>query len=192
MEADTLPSLLEALKEVPDPRKARGRRHPLPAVLALGVCAMLSGAHAIAQWGRDQGSGVARQSGFTRDQTPCVATLHHLFKELDRDAWERVLGQWMQRRAGLPGEPVAIDGKHLRGIHGEEVPGVHLVAAYGHHSGVVTGQQAVPAKRNEVDAVPTLLAQPPLPGRVVTGDAQFAQRETSETVVRKGGTTSGS
>ena len=50
------PGLLDALSEVEDPRKPKGVRHPLPAVLALSVCAMLSGArslYAIAQWGRE-------------------------------------------------------------------------------------------------------------------------------------------
>ena len=50
------PGLLDALREVEDPRKPKGVRHPLPAVLALSVCAMLSGArslYAIAQWGRE-------------------------------------------------------------------------------------------------------------------------------------------
>ena len=50
------PGLLDALREVEDPRKPKGVRHPLPAVLALPACAMLSGArslYAIAQWGRE-------------------------------------------------------------------------------------------------------------------------------------------
>ena len=49
------PGLLEALRGIEDPRKPKGVRHPLSAVLALSVCAMLSGArslYAIAQWGR--------------------------------------------------------------------------------------------------------------------------------------------
>ena len=46
------PGLLDALSGIEDSRKPRGVRHPLPAVLALSVCAMLSGArslYAIAQ-----------------------------------------------------------------------------------------------------------------------------------------------
>jgi hypothetical protein len=36
--------LLVALAAVPDPRKARGYRHQLVTVLAIGVCAVLAGA----------------------------------------------------------------------------------------------------------------------------------------------------
>ena len=47
------PGLLDALSRIEGPMKPKGVRHPLPAVLALAVCAMLSGArslYAIAQW----------------------------------------------------------------------------------------------------------------------------------------------
>jgi len=37
-------SVLRALAKVPDPRSRSGRRHPLPAVLALATVAMLCGA----------------------------------------------------------------------------------------------------------------------------------------------------
>ena len=47
-------ALLDVLTEVTDPRDPRGIRHPLSAILALTVLAMLSGANtltAIAQFG---------------------------------------------------------------------------------------------------------------------------------------------
>ena len=68
---------------------------------------------------------------------------------------------------------MTIDGKNLRGIHGEQLPGVHLLAAYVHQSGIVVGQQAVGEKKNELDEQPWLLDQLALRGRVVTGDAWF-------------------
>lgn len=186
-------ALLDVLSSLPDPRSAHGRRHPLGAVLALAVCAMLCGArslYAISQWGRDQGSEMAQALGFTRDRTPCVSTLHEVFSRLDRERFERVLGGWFQEQGLKSGEAVAVDGKTLRGIHGERLPGVHLVAAYAHQAGVVVGQQAVGEKQNELGALSGLLNQLDLRGRVLTGDAQFTQREVSRHVVGKGGTTS--
>src|SRR5215470_14949167 len=116
------PSLLRALAAVPDARSRHGRRHPLPAVLALATAAMLCGArslYAIAQWGREQPEVVVRTMGFTRQQTPGVATLHRVFKALDVDLFEQVLATWAQAVLGSRGEAIAIDGKALRGIHGE-------------------------------------------------------------------------
>ena len=63
-------------------------------MLALSVCAMLSGArslYAIAQWGRFQDLETVRALGVTRDKTPAVSSLHELFKRLDLGAFEE---QW--------------------------------------------------------------------------------------------------
>ena len=136
-------SLLDAFATVPDPRKPRGRRHPLPALLALSAAAMLSGArslYAIAQWGRLQAPATVRALGFTRERTPTVSTLHLVFKALDAQAFEAVLSQWAQAQLGDQWEVVAIDGKALRGIHGDELPGVRLVAAYADRAGLVLAQ----------------------------------------------------
>ena len=145
MQTDEMgPSLLRALAEVSDPRSRHGRRHPLPAVLALATVAMLCGArslYAIAQWGREQPETVVRTLGFARGRTPGVATLHRVFKALDVEQFETVLGQWAQAALGGRGEAIAIDGKALRGIHGEQLPGVRLVAAYDVQTGLVLAQR---------------------------------------------------
>jgi len=135
---------MEVLATVPDPRSAHGRRHPLGAILSMAVCAMLCGArslYAIAQWGRDHDGPMGKMLGFTREQTPAHSTLHEVFKRLDRQAFERALGSWLQERGLKEGEAVAIDGKTLRGIHGEELPGVHLVSAFAHQTGIIVGQR---------------------------------------------------
>ena len=87
------PGLLDALSRIEGPMKPKGVRHPLPAVLALAVCAMLSGArslYAIAQWGREHPQ-LGGPLEFSRERTPCVATLHHVFRRLDVDAFEAVI-----------------------------------------------------------------------------------------------------
>ncbi len=136
-------SLLEALATIPDPRSRHGRRHPLGAVLALSVAAMLSGArslYAIWQWGRLQDPTVIQALGFTRQQTPSVSTLHAVFRQLDVEAFETALQGWAQRQADGQHLVIALDGKALRGIHGEQLPGVRLVAGYADEPGLVLGQ----------------------------------------------------
>ena len=135
--------LVEVLAGVPDPRSARGIRHPLAAILTLAVCAMLGGArslYAIAQWGREHPE-LAQALGFDRRKTPCQATLHHVFRRLDVEAFEAALGRWAQGSLRPGEEAIAIDGKALRGIHGGEIPGVRLVAAYAPEAGLVVGQK---------------------------------------------------
>jgi hypothetical protein len=140
-----VPSLLNALAVVPDPRQRRGRRYSAATILTLAVCAMLGGArslYAIAQWGHEQGSAEVRAAlGIRRASTPSVATLFRLFRDLDRDAFEQALSAWVRAQGLAAGEALALDGKTLRGIHGEAVPGVHLGAAYAHRTGAVMAQK---------------------------------------------------
>ena len=139
-------SLPGALAMVPDPRSPQGKRHPLPAILTLAVCAMLGGArrlYAVCQWGRQQDRDAVAAMGFTRAATPAVSTLHEVFCRLDTAAFEAAMAQWTQQWLATTGEQlvIAVDGKALRGIHGEELPGVRLVAGYAQGVGVVAGQR---------------------------------------------------
>src|SRR5512135_1360654 len=61
--------LLELLAQVPDPRKRRGRRHPLAGLLAVGIAAVIAGSRsftAIGQWAADVGPGVLAVLGAVR------------------------------------------------------------------------------------------------------------------------------
>ena len=96
-------SLFEAFVSVPDPRSAKGRRHSLPAILALATAAMLCGArslYAIFQWGRLQEPDVVRALGFERERTPSVCTLHRVFSQLNVSVFEAALGTWAQSNLG--------------------------------------------------------------------------------------------
>ena len=153
MRAALVPPVLPYLRMVPDPRQASGRRHPLAAILALACAAMLAGCDsllAIAEWGRDPHAGapLAQRLGFTRVRTPCVATLHRVFRRLDVAAFERAVGAWAQAtRLPLPGaqerEAVAIDGKTLRASRQPTVPAVQLLGALGHELGLVLAEALV-------------------------------------------------
>jgi hypothetical protein len=74
--------------------------------------------------------------------------LHLVFKALDVDAFETALSGWTQQQLGRRVRTIAIDGKALRGSHGEKLPGVDLVAGYADAAGLVLAQaggQAEPA-----------------------------------------------
>ena len=188
--------LIEVFAEMPDFRRRQGQRHALPAILSLACCAMLCGYRsysAIAEWGRNYGTGIAHALGFTHN-TPCAATLHTIFRRMDRDALETKLGDWAERVvANTPPAPsaseaaVALDGKTLRGSRKQGAPGVHLLSALSHHLGLTLAQQAVDAKTNEITQVETVLRQLVLKDRVITMDALLTQRHVAQTIVDEGG-----
>jgi len=188
--------LLEVFATIPDFRRSRGKRHPLPAILSLACCAVLCGYRsysAMAEWGRNYGARIAQALGFTHD-TPCAATLHTVFRHLDREAVETQLGMWAERIvASTPMAPeaghaaVALDGKTLRGSRKQGAPGVHVLSALSHHLGLTLAQQAVDDKTNEVTQVETMLRQLVLTGRILTMDALLTQRHVAQTIGDAGG-----
>ena len=99
--------------------------------------------------------------------------MHHVFRRLDVDAFESVQGRWAQECLGEGEDTIAIDGKALRGIHGGELHGVRLVAAYAGESGLVPGQTwgQGDGKESELGMASDLLGQLELKGKVVTWDA---------------------
>jgi DDE_Tnp_1-associated/Transposase DDE domain len=193
--ASSATSLHEVFATIPDPRSRFGRSYTLASLLTLAAVAMLSGCrslYAIAQWGRDYNH-LAPLLGFTRPakrrngyRTPCVSELHTVFAALDVAAFEAALTRWIRARGvdDLPRRIVAIDGKTLRGSHGHQLPGVHLLAAYCRDVDAVLAQLAVPGKTNEHKAALELLALIPLKGTLITGDAAFTQRDMCAAVVQ--------
>jgi predicted transposase YbfD/YdcC len=180
--------LMQALAQVPDHRKSRGKRHPLPAILALACGATLCGCRslaAIAQWGHDHADRILGPLGFRQARTPCVATFHRVLRHLDVAALEQVLTRWFETWT-TRGGGLALDGKFLRGSHQDEHDPVQLLAAFSHTLGITLAQRAVSA-RDEVEAAIALLDELDLQGWVVTGDAGLTQRHLTDTVLERGG-----
>lgn len=188
--------LIDVLADIPDCRHARGKRHPLPAILALVCVAVLCGYRsysAIAQWARVYPRELVVALGLTHPTSPCVATLSTILRQLDRDQLEAKLGAWAESvLAVLPPSPtedeaVALDGKTLRGSQHQGALNVHLLSAVSHRLGLTLAQQAVDDKTNEIRHVVPLLRTLVLEGRIFTMDALLTQRAVARTIVEAGG-----
>jgi hypothetical protein len=149
--------VLSVLARVPDPRKPRGVRHRLAAVLGLAVCAVLAGARsyvAIGEWAADADAETLAQVG-AGDVVACEATFRRMLQTPGADALDDAVGAWTQERTRPPAgrrRRVAVDGKTLRGSAAGGEPGRHLLTAFDHTHGVVLGQVDVEAKTNELGA----------------------------------------
>ena len=76
---------------------------------------------------------MARALGFTRDQTPRVATLHRVLQDLNHKACEGVLGEMAQQGRG-PGEPLEWMISGCEASMESFCLGLHLVASYVHRA----------------------------------------------------------
>jgi predicted transposase YbfD/YdcC len=193
-------ALLAAFAAVPDPRRARGRRFPLAAILALAVAALLSDQRsvlAIAQWGARQRPATLRALGFPDARTPHQSTLQRLFRKLDAGALSAAVGAALAAAAPAPdgrgSQGVAFDGKAQRGRRAFAAGGapVHALTAYLHEADAVLAQEEIRSTAEKAEAeltvAPALVARVAWPGRVLTGDALFCQRALCRQVLAAGG-----
>jgi hypothetical protein len=200
MNAHTAGSLLSFLVIVPDPRSRHGRRHSLPAILALVCCAIMCGARsyaAIAQWAEDQDIALMHQLGFTR-KPPKLGGIRKVLMALNLKAFEEALARWAETLLSRPTptelsppEAFALDGKSVRGSFDDLAKAVHLLSLLAHESGLTLAQTAVPNggenKTNEHKTALRLLEGLVLEGRLVTGDAMFCQRDLSQQIINDKG-----
>ncbi|MGH3593895.1 MAG: ISAs1 family transposase [Pseudonocardiaceae bacterium] len=180
--------LLDLLAQVPDPRKRRGRRHPLAGLLAVGIAAVIAGSRsfaAIGQWAADASPDVLAMLGAARGAAE-ESTFRRAFALVSPDVLDRVLGAWLWTRAVQAGGRlvIAIDGKTIRGAKNKTGKAPHLVAALAHGIGAVLGQVAADEKSNEIPAVRDLLkAFADLAGAVITIDAMHTQTDTAQAIL---------
>jgi predicted transposase YbfD/YdcC len=202
---DQCRSLLDHLAHIADPRHRRGRRHPLGAVLAVAVAAVLAGAKslaAIGEWAADAPQPVLAALGARRDplyrvyRPPAEATVRRVLARVDPDALDQVIGRWLTDQQPPPPttrpppatqpawrQAVAVDGKTLRSSGHHSNPQVHLLAAMDHTSRAVLGQADIDHTTNEIARFRPLLEGLDLAGRVVTADALHTQREHADWLV---------
>lgn len=209
-------SLLQALAQVPDPRKARGKQHEWRIILAVLCAAVASGqrsVRAIAQWAKEHEAQLTQQLHPTAHRLPSAATFYRVMRSVDVTSVEHHLAHlarfsysqehshiWhtkyesQDKRKSGQRQPrprqrfvgQSVDGKELRGARAHGRP-ICLVSLVRHGTGCVLAQRAVDQKSNEIKAVPYLLEGQDLRGTVTTMDALLTQRAIAQQIVAGGG-----
>ena len=108
LDRDTAPvvalSLVEAFAEIPDPRKARGIRHGVLAIVLLGACAVLTGARsfaAIGEYAHDTGRAILERLG-VGVVVPHVSTIRRVLQDLDPKKYGAIVESGRRRGLLLP------------------------------------------------------------------------------------------
>jgi hypothetical protein len=186
-------SLYAHFLQLKDWRGRRGKRYTLAMILVALVLAKMAGEDSpsgMAAWARERKALFRDIFCLKREAMPSHNTYRRVLKsavrlaDLER-AVEAYLGRWPEVGAEVR---MTIDGKTVRGtIAFGDTRGLHLLAAYLPGLGVVLFQVAVDTKTNEIGAAPQLLKLLDLQGKIVSGDAMFAQRALSLLIVQAGG-----
>jgi predicted transposase YbfD/YdcC len=186
-------SLFYYLDCLTDHRDPRGVRYPLAVALVFVILAKLAGEdepEGIAHWVSLRKQLLIEALRLKRNTTPHPTTFSRILGwAVSVEQLQEVFAEFLLSSAegGLSVE-MPMDGKTLRGtIPPGKTQGLHLLAAYLPAEGIVLFQVEVESKENEIVAAPRVLKSIDLKGKIVTGDAMFAQRELSQLVVEQGG-----
>ena len=117
-----------------------------------------------------------------RFEPPSEPTLRRVLQRCDAPAVDALLSDWLLGVTDTH-EPLAVDGKVVRGAVRADGTQVHLLSAFLQHPGVTVAQREIPSKTNEIPEFQPLLEPLDLSGRVVTADALHTQRETARFLV---------
>ena len=132
--------LARLFHDIPDPRRAQGRRHRLPAVLAIATGAILCGMRgykAIADWAQSLSPKArarfrCRRVG-RRYVVPSESIIRDVLIRVDPVELDRALQRWNQAY-GQHDSTLAIDGKTMCNALDEQGRQTHIMSVVGHQS----------------------------------------------------------
>ncbi len=185
-------SLFECLEEIPDPRKARGIRHPFQAVLRLTLIGLVSGqttmAH-IALFGEKHWAKLKEPLGFIRDRPPHATTISRTLAGVSFEQLQRALIRWVKGVVKDHPMSASVDGKWAK--QSEDAAGnpLAMVNVLAHDLKLCLAQWPMSEKRYEPQVLQGQLAQlfEHYPGlQVLTMDALYAERGLCQAIVSYG------
>jgi DDE_Tnp_1-associated len=178
-------SLLEVFSQIPDHRRAEGRRFELGPVLLYSVLALLAGANSYRQmhsfiWVHLKRLNVA--FGLNLRRAPAYCSLRLILRGVDPQALEAAFRRHAdglspaRPTGGL--RPVAVDGKTLRGSFDGflDRKAAHMLSAFCVQDRIVLAHVMVDEKSNEIPAAPELIRTLGLTGCLFTLDAEHCQK----------------
>jgi hypothetical protein len=138
--AQQMQSLPFFFNEIPDPRRAQGRRHRLSTVLAIAAGACLCGMRgyrAIADWAKSLGKNARRRFGCRYNQGSYIVPSEYIIRDVlirvDPVHLDRALQKWNQTYAKQD-ESLAIDGKTMCNAIDDQGRQTHILSLVGHES----------------------------------------------------------
>jgi hypothetical protein len=151
LNAEQMRSLPQCFASIADPRRAQGRRHRLPVVLAIAAGAILCGMRgykAISGWADALGQKARERFGCRRENgiylVPSEFVIRDCLVRIESGALDRALAAWNQAW-GARDSALAMDGKTMKNALDEAGQQTHIMSLIGHDSATCYTQKKSPA-----------------------------------------------
>jgi hypothetical protein len=145
--AQQMESLPDFFKNIPDPRRAQGRRHSLSTVLAIASGAILCGMRgylAISDWAKSLSQKARERFGCRYENKlysiPSLSIIRDVLIRVDPEHLDRALQRWNEAY-GQQDESLAIDGKTMKNAIDEQGYQTHIMSAIGHKTKICYTQK---------------------------------------------------
>jgi len=140
LSAQHMKSLPDFFADIPDPRRAQGRRHHLSTVLAIVAAATLCGMRgylAISDWAKNLGPKARERFGCRYQNrhyiVPSLSIIRDVLIRVDPVHLDHALQRWNQAY-GQQDESLAIDGKTMCNAIDDQGYQTHIMSAIGHQT----------------------------------------------------------
>jgi predicted transposase YbfD/YdcC len=182
--------------DLPDPRAAINRRHPLPSVLVIAILAILAGAKGptgIARWARTK-EFFLRSCLPLPHGVPCKDVFRIVLSRLSPHLFQSCFARWLEslKRHALEAREIrrpifAVDGKTHRRSHDQAhgLGALHTVTIWASELGLSLAQVACAEKSNEITAIPEVLQLIDIRGAILTIDALGTQKEIAQEIIAR-------
>jgi predicted transposase YbfD/YdcC len=173
-------SLLIELQQVKDGRQDQGKRHQLETILLILFGGMIAGYTTLEDchlWAMVNKKWLFKQVD-CKHGIPVATTLSRAIQVCDIETLIAAGNRWRQILHGKQEEETAsIDGKTMRGVHGDGVIR-HILSLFTHKGKQILGQEAVDDKENEIPAARRLFGKMDIAGLLIIADALHTQKDT--------------
>ena len=185
-------SLFQCLEQVPDPRRARGVRHPFQAILRLTllglVCGQTTMAH-IALFAKMHWPELKEPLGFLRDHPPHATTISRTLAGVPCEQLQGALTGWVASVVADQELDASVDGKWAKQSEDAQGNPLVMVNVLAHDLKLCLAQWPASEKRYEPGVLREKLGRlfEDYPGlRLLTMDALYAERDLCQAIVDHG------
>ena len=160
-------SLVDYLKEIPDPRKAKGSRDEIWQILLIVIMAIMSGHQSIQGWGRfaeRHRRDLIQRLVLKQKTVPSYSTMRRVMMEIDYAYLNGAFNKWVQKQAIATGAAIAGDGKSLRNTvsncDNSQQNFISMVSLFSQQQGTVIVTGVMENKKDsEISVIQQLLSQ---------------------------------